>query len=349
MLANSADKLSERLEVVDGASLATRTCVGQVATSFEKSTRDLADASSRLEQMLQDALRRVESVAVEAQKLVESSSARTSAHLGSEVARLRAEIGSVEDVVAADVAEVRKVVQASASTQQLAEITCDATSAVAATCALEARLGKLSEVVDKQRSFVEDGVQNLQARCQEIHGDFGNLRACTQKETATLGSEVSLLRAAAGSLTQGVVAGFQTIGFLKLDADEAGHTAPIRDMCDLLEWEKGGCPLSARVANGWAAAEPQQAPNMLALLAQKASEDDLRMVLATAVRMQADASRPWSSSATVAGEFSTPPLVARHGRDGEVGMVREWSLTPTPPLFRPHSCVAPRNIDKLNW
>merc|ERR1711907_916434 len=128
---------------------------------------------------------------------------------------------------------------------------------------------------------------------------MGEARLRSQRETLALGHEMSQLRAACTSLANGTMKALQVIGFIREDVDvtrdpskrsdakpletprgganNAGFVRGI-EVEDLLEWEKVGKSLSARISRQWQPTESKGIPTILSLIEQKASCEELTVL-----------------------------------------------------------------------
>merc|ERR1711908_101399 len=118
-----------------------------------------------------------------------------------------------------------------------------------------------------------------------------------------LGTELATLRAASSSLANGVMKALQVIGFAREEVESAsGKEARIRaeelekqgvevvkdkkdyhrgvEIEDLLEWEKVGKSLAARISRQWAIKESSGITTMLSLVERKADAEELQSVKA---------------------------------------------------------------------
>lgn len=117
-------------------------------------------------------------------------------------------------------------------------------------------------------------------------------RLLMQRETMTLASELTQLRAASTSLTNGTVKLLQVLGFLRdepavcsvsqraegetrADSRAEGRPTKVLEVEDLLEWEKLGKSLAVRIAREWHSKEVAGIYTLLGILDRKADAEDV--------------------------------------------------------------------------
>eukprot|EP00929_Paragymnodinium_shiwhaense_P034655 TRINITY_DN18821_c0_g1_i1.p1 TRINITY_DN18821_c0_g1~~TRINITY_DN18821_c0_g1_i1.p1 ORF type:complete len:899 (-),score=326.24 TRINITY_DN18821_c0_g1_i1:252-2948(-) len=154
------------------------------------------------------------------------------------------------------------------------------------TTELRKQLHEAEVAVNRQRQRLEQGLHDSSDGIEKAVTDLTDLKARMQQETTTLGSEVSKVRAAATSLTHGVLRALQIIGLLNNEIEvvpkDSGRLVPRRfgvEVADLLDWESTGQSLAMRVSQPWKEIElATGADSMLAMVAKKANQQDLRAV-----------------------------------------------------------------------
>merc|ERR1711971_1243598 len=114
------------------------------------------------------------------------------------------------------------------------------------------------------------GTTTLSSRCHSAHSEAIDMKQRFHRENAALGSEISRVRAATTSLTQGVLRSLQILGILHESPEKScdpSRTSPWGvDVADLVEWEKTGRSLADRVAEGWSSTAPASVATLLELV-----------------------------------------------------------------------------------
>eukprot|EP00927_Polykrikos_kofoidii_P066092 TRINITY_DN61750_c0_g1_i1.p1 TRINITY_DN61750_c0_g1~~TRINITY_DN61750_c0_g1_i1.p1 ORF type:complete len:693 (+),score=122.78 TRINITY_DN61750_c0_g1_i1:110-2080(+) len=153
-----------------------------------------------------------------------------------------------------------------------------------------AKVKDFSIGLDHQRTWLEAQVGNIGGRCQKVEAEAGDARARMHKEIVELDSELKTVRLASTSLVHGVLRAFQVLGLLRRcepdprllqmheGRDYLARSHATLEISDLLLWERQGLPLAARVTQSWRDFESQGIPSVLALIDQKATEQDLTAV-----------------------------------------------------------------------
>jgi len=125
---------------------------------------------------------------------------------------------------------------------------------------------------------LQASVHEVSSRCCTAHGQASEAQLLAQQELRKAFQEIATLRSAATSLTEGVLKALQVIGIL----DEATQWAVVGDgnatlspgqnrrnsvnVEDLLQWDKAGNSLSARISRQWQRREAAGNPTLLAAL-----------------------------------------------------------------------------------
>jgi len=125
---------------------------------------------------------------------------------------------------------------------------------------------------------LQAGIHEVSSRCCSAHGQASEAQQLAQQELRKAFEEIATLRSATTSLTEGVLKALQIIGIL----DEATQWAVVGDghalfnpgqtrrncvnIEDLLQWDKAGNSLSARISRQWQRREAAGNPTLLAAL-----------------------------------------------------------------------------------
>eukprot|EP00811_Abedinium_folium_P033866 NODE_679_length_2842_cov_7.534070.p1 GENE.NODE_679_length_2842_cov_7.534070~~NODE_679_length_2842_cov_7.534070.p1 ORF type:complete len:417 (-),score=165.99 NODE_679_length_2842_cov_7.534070:633-1883(-) len=197
---------------------------------------------------------------------------------------------------------LRVEIRAQPSKKEVAEVAATATE----------QYNEVTVAIDQHRARLESSIADFASRCREVRTEASEARLRMQRETMTMGNEITQLRAAATSLTNGVIKGLQVIGFIReeeplrrimLDGEKnmpvpqsPGQLAPIAsrsapvprsgdgafrniEIEDLLEWEKLGKSLASRIARQWHTKETSGVSTVMQMVESKAEAgdvDDLR-------------------------------------------------------------------------
>jgi len=151
-----------------------------------------------------------------------------------------------------------------------------------ALAATDARLCQTSDKLQAELSIrvksheiytrLQAGIHEVSSRCCTAHGQASEAQVLAQQELRKAFQEIATLRSATTSLTEGVLKALQIIGIL----DEATQWAVVVDtpvanrsslnVEDLLQWDKAGNSLSARINRQWQRREAAGSPTLLAAL-----------------------------------------------------------------------------------
>eukprot|EP00747_Dinoflagellata_sp_TGD_P183391 gnl/TRDRNA2_/TRDRNA2_38236_c0_seq1.p1 gnl/TRDRNA2_/TRDRNA2_38236_c0~~gnl/TRDRNA2_/TRDRNA2_38236_c0_seq1.p1 ORF type:complete len:960 (-),score=237.73 gnl/TRDRNA2_/TRDRNA2_38236_c0_seq1:130-3009(-) len=159
-----------------------------------------------------------------------------------------------------------------------------------------ARFDELKADIQGEYSRAGATEGDLSTRCNAAQEGVAECKQRLQQEMHALGSELTRVRAAATSLTHGLVKALQVLGFLPQELEVlppkgADGCSPLvhrrwgLEVADLLDWEQSGQSLAGRVAQKAATSlEAAGVPSLLALVERKADEAELRS-LRTVVRL----------------------------------------------------------------
>jgi len=280
--AKAASMRADLLARIDGLSIRVDEGVESVRdlrASIHIVSEGLETAANVWQQHLRDANDRLVAADVETRSLVERIGERASQQLGSEVYSLKAKLVATSDAFSEEIANVRSEMKPFALRTELA----DSTAASArVTADLHKLIQGIDSVLDRQRERIESVFSVLSERVETLSSEAVDFKARTQQETVTLGGELSGMRAAATSLTHGVLRALQVIGLLHREIDvlpqrldDGGRAALVQrrlgvEVGDLLEWEKKGSSLASRVNQQWRAYEAMGASSVLALMERRA-------------------------------------------------------------------------------
>jgi len=212
-----------------------------------------------------------------------------------EASELRVEAAASQRVIAEDFAELRTELR-----DYVAREACDAAAAAATTSGdMLRRLAAAESALDRQRGQLERMARELGTACGAAQDEAAEARTVQRREADALGSELARVRSAASSLTQGLLRALQLLGFLPEELEVLGPGTSDRcrgmEVADLLEWEKAGQPLAARVAQAWRRYEAAGLPSLLALVDRKADQKELR-AMSSSLRLWSPAKAGWMQS-----------------------------------------------------
>lgn len=159
---------------------------------------------------------------------------------------------------------------------------------------------EIASLLDGTRWKLKETEAGMSERYLEMQRQANDAQTRSQQEMAALGNEITQLRTATTSLTNGVVKALQIIGLLEttpwvgaglagakedlagfqaaaLGSAQASGGAETRvppprkrvEVEDLLQWERAGNSLASRVAQHWQGRQLSSAPTLLAALDQR--------------------------------------------------------------------------------
>mmetsp|Transcript_46882 Transcript_46882/g.111602 ORF Transcript_46882/g.111602 Transcript_46882/m.111602 type:complete len:879 (-) Transcript_46882:111-2747(-) len=201
---------------------------------------------------------------------------------------LQQSISSIADEKTTEVARLDALLKEKVARDELQE---GVKAAMHKAAEVTVQISALEMAMQRQQGGFEAEARDLAAQCHAAQAEATEAKSRMQRETSALGSELSQVRAAATSLTHGVVKALQVLGLLREEVEvtdpkgQDGKALLVHrrwgiDVGDLLEWEKSGQPLASRVAQQWHPFERAEVPTVLALIERKANEADLRMLRA---------------------------------------------------------------------
>eukprot|EP00811_Abedinium_folium_P025362 NODE_3615_length_2010_cov_6.028147.p1 GENE.NODE_3615_length_2010_cov_6.028147~~NODE_3615_length_2010_cov_6.028147.p1 ORF type:complete len:288 (-),score=107.09 NODE_3615_length_2010_cov_6.028147:464-1327(-) len=228
---------------------------------------------------------------------------------------------------------LRVEIRAQPSKKEVAEVAATATE----------QYNEVVTAIDSHRARLETSITDFASRCREVRAEASEARLRMQRETMTMGNEITRLRAASTSLTNGVIKGLQVIGFIReeeplrrimLDGEKvlptsAGSHGSSRTVAgvsprsgdgafrnieieDLLEWEKLGKSLASRIARQWHGKETSGISTVLQMMDRKADVgemDELRHIVGVTSGLARLSPTHNASVASLAP--LTPPVQAR--------------------------------------
>jgi hypothetical protein len=294
--------------------------------SFEKAGKEHSDSWTSLRNQLRVERQRTEEADTEAAKNLAHVRDTLESRILAEVHELRESVGECKKKMYEETNTLRKELRQQPSKKEVAEVAASSTE----------QYNELLAALDGHRNRLETSVADFNTRCREVRNESTEARLRNQRETMALGHEMSQLRAACTSLANGTMKALQVIGFIREDIDVASDATKRSDakpletprggannagfvrgieVEDLLEWEKVGKSLSARIARQWQPKESKGTPTILSLIEQKADCEEL-VVLKTLYRecttgafstiMASDSSL---LTAPVAGKFDAGSLM----------------------------------------
>lgn len=290
---------------VDGVDDVTR----DLGVALQSHKRVHLDAVAEWNEQLREAVRVLDRADAATVEMLEKVRDKATEHLLSESSSLNADLAETRANMHEEFSVVHQDIQRRALHRDVADVG-TATSGV--TAALGQRIANAEGALDRQRDRVESLVREVLDRCDTQQAQTNDGRTRMEKEISTLGTELTGVRAASTSLTHGVLKALQVIGLVNSELDVSpprlqNGTSPLVhrrwgvEVADLLEWEKSGNSLAKRVHEHWQPFEAVGAPNMLALVSQKANEKDLRS-LGTSLRLWTPAPKlDWMPSAHHSG------------------------------------------------
>eukprot|EP00927_Polykrikos_kofoidii_P053883 TRINITY_DN48407_c0_g1_i1.p1 TRINITY_DN48407_c0_g1~~TRINITY_DN48407_c0_g1_i1.p1 ORF type:complete len:832 (+),score=195.37 TRINITY_DN48407_c0_g1_i1:120-2615(+) len=163
--------------------------------------------------------------------------------------------------------------------------------------AVNERCTELAKALDSYRARLEGAVQDFSTRCRDVSGEASEARLRMQRETMTLGHEITQLKSAASSLANGVIKALNVIGLVRPEETGGFEATPLAkppedgaeiktraiEVEDLLQWEKIGKSLSSRISRQWYHREMAGYPTVLSMLDGKASQEDFKTTLGSTV------------------------------------------------------------------
>jgi len=284
----SAD-ISTRLEGLTSRTEEAHEKVHDLRTAFDGQLRALQAAEKAWQQQLQEANARLDSADKDLTIRVDSVRDRAADQLRVETFNLQAKITAATETFAEEMHRLRVELQEYSLRREVSD---QAAATAKVTAELSIRLGNAESVLDRARERMEMVFRELQERTDAAHAESADAKARMQSETSTLGTELSGVRAAATSLTHGVLKALQIIGLLHMDIDvvpQRTHDGRVPlvqrrwgvEVGDLLEWEKIGNSLASRVVQQWQSCETAGATSMMSFIERKANDKDLHAVSST--------------------------------------------------------------------
>jgi len=214
---------------------------------------------------------------------LEALSSRTEG-LEQELLTLRGNISENQLSLDESLSSIRGEVRERASKTELAESTDIIKAGLRDSLA---RVDALAASMKGQSKWLEDRVKQLAERCCDAEREASAATQRMQHEAAAVNDEVCLVRAAATSLTHGVLRIAHVLGLIRGEPQswllQSAYGPSQRrnrgfDVSDLLQWEERGQSLASQVVQQWSPYEEAGAPNVLALLDRKAHHSDIRSI-----------------------------------------------------------------------
>mmetsp|Transcript_129404 Transcript_129404/g.335551 ORF Transcript_129404/g.335551 Transcript_129404/m.335551 type:complete len:734 (-) Transcript_129404:44-2245(-) len=224
------------------------------------------------------------------QRSLDALEANTSSKLNTDVV---SGFASEQACLHLEVAQLRRMIhdESSELRAELRRDTCEiAVASPNARGDSSSRLSAVENALDRQRGQLERIDRNLRERCDSTSSELNTMSSQMQHKVVSLGTELTSVRAATTSLTQGVLKGLQVVGLLHDSAEvfpprTADGVVPSEcrqwgpGLRDLLDWEHAGVPLASRIEQQWRTAVQPGASelprSLIALVQQKADGKDL--------------------------------------------------------------------------
>jgi len=283
--------------------------VKSLQRSLEATAKEHGDNHGQVLTQLKNERQRTEEVDVEHARLISEVRDNHDALLRSEVATLQAQLAECRKKVHEESTALRSEMREQPSKKEVLDVSSQAME----------RHHELATALDQYKARLEAAVADFSSRTREVRGEASEARLRMQRETMALGSEITQLRSAATSLTNGVVKALQVIGFLQAEAQKpstgTAEAEGEKDLVkaleveDLLEWEKVGKSLASRIARHWYQMEAVGVTTLLAMVDRKADNDDLirlRLMMSEQSKMNETAAS-WTSTCASRQDKVTPP------------------------------------------
>jgi len=266
--------------------------LGSLERSLEALAKQHTDTAVAHRGLMKVERQRTEEAHVDLGTLLAQLRDNLEARIQSEGADIRAALADCRKKSFEEANSLRVEIRAQPSKKEVVEVAATATE----------QYNELVAALDSHRARLETAVGDFASRCREVRTEASDARLQMQRQTMTMGNELQQLRAAATSLTNGVIKGLQVIGFVReeeslrrlvLDSERMGpppsprtgtlaplSTRPVPssgdgsfrniEIEDLLEWEKLGKSLASRITRQWSSKEQAGFTSVLSMLEQKA-------------------------------------------------------------------------------
>lgn len=256
-----------------------------LSEGLEDARRDLRtqaerqhDMSEKWKEQLEEAMDRLNSVASAARTSCEQVHHHASKQLALASSQLRDDLAKERKAMQKDIAAVRADLDTKVATSEMTKH-CDAAKASAETA--NKKVNVLETHYDGVKAWLERETMSLSERCSSAQSEASDMKQRLHRENTALGNELARMRAAASSLTQGVLCTLQILGLLNEVPQSRDTCRRARfgvDVEDLVEWEKAGFSLADRVSEQWRFSAPASVHTLLELLSQKADHSDVKMM-----------------------------------------------------------------------
>lgn len=326
------DKLDHRVDLANQY-------IQNLQGNIEHVARELSDSSAALLKQLKVERQRTEEMGSEASRLTHQVQDTLEAHLQNETTDIRREIADARKKIYEETTVLRAELREQPTKREFVELASTATE----------QYNELNSAIEGHRFRLEAVASEHNTRLRETKVEMNEARLRMQQEAMALGSEITTLRSASSSLANGVLKALQVIGVMREDVETASGSEGVdalkekRDhhlsieIEDLLEWEKLGKSLAARIARQWYVKEKESTGivTMLSLVERKAEADEI-LVLKELIREYLD-KRTAASNGT--NSTMTPYSPISPKTDAEtpprgVSMVREQRLVGTDTITR---------------
>jgi len=264
----------------------------------EQARKEHADDVIAIRGQLRNERQLTEEVNAEIKEFVKQVRDEGDARLTSEAAEIRTALGECRKRLHDEAAGLHAELRGQPTRAEVQEVQKD----------ISQRYAEISTSLSCQRAKLDAAVADFSVRSREVRNESSEARLQMQRETLQLGREITNLRAASTSLANGVVKAVQVLGFVQHDEETMGKLGLDGakrvgiEVEDLLEWEKVGKSLSARIGKTWYPKEAAGVASVLTMIEQKAEEQEL-VVLRALLRECA----PGSFSALSAGFTPVAP------------------------------------------
>lgn len=318
----------------------------KLSEGLEDARRDLRsqaekhhETSQRWRDEFQEAMTRLESVASAARLSCEQIQRHASQQLATASSQLRGEVEEVRRGIDKDIQSLRGDLDSKAVHIEMVE---RSDAAISSAEGANKRVGMLEVHYDRVKAWLEREATDLSDRCHSAQSEASDMKQRLHRENSALGDELSRVRAAATSLTHGVLRAFQVMGFLSelpqqtRDPSRTTLSANLRwgvDVEDLVEWERTGRSLADRVSEHWSSFAPAGASTMLELMVRKADHGEVKMVRNILSARDRNPQKQPRTPSTAAGFSDSSPLPGSAG--GTEALISPFSTSPASPATLP--------------
>jgi uncharacterized phage infection (PIP) family protein YhgE len=286
---------------VDRRADANSDAIKNLENSLEAVVKDHTDTTASHKKQMKTERQLTEDMGSERLQLIQEVRDNFESHLQNVSSELRQTLADTKKKVYEETNALRAELREQPTKRELVELASTTTE----------QYNELSTAIDGHRTRLEAAVADYGTKVREARSESGEARLRMQREAMALAAELTTLRGAASSLANGVLKALQVIGFIRDDVELASgkeskkekettdaeggegkkeHQRAI-EIEDLLEWEKVGKSLAARVARQWYLQESNGIPTMMSLVERKADSEEL-VVLKTILKESPPTSWP---------------------------------------------------------